>query len=571
MKKSFLILSFLTLFFLSFSSKVYAGNYAGVRMYLTEVGNNNYKITFLFFRDCSAISPPSYISLSLKCSANSNFNYSVNLQNVQTLTREVTPACHNGVTHCYGGSLFGVQEVVYEAVVILVPCDHWTITYANCCRLYTTNLSNTNGTYLEAYIDNMNFSYDNCIDFHGTSVWVANQNKTLNFNPAVDVNSDDSISFDFYAPFTNSQSTPVQYNSGYNYQNFMSSNIPITIDHTTGQIKLEPTGGQLAAYGIKISRWRKLNGVTKLVSRVYDDIVMKVYNSANHYPLLSGMIFDGTHDYDPADSIFFVETRAGDSLDFNIAGFDPDTFNAANSGRPEIFSIKRNYRIVGDTFTVFNNGTDSAWANFRWKPSVEKIRTKPYYFSVEIRDSACGYNGFQRFTYAVKVLPPLLDLGADTTICIGQSLVLQGDSGNYSYLWSTGDTTRQITVDGSVLSPGTYQYWLKQTGYGSTQYDTITVVVQICEGIGKLQNDDFIAIAPNPNNGIFEVLIRKNTGKDLQMEVFDSRNKKVLGKTFKTNVKNKSFRVDLSGCAKGLYFLRFYSADFSVVKKVVLR
>ena len=54
----------------------------------------------------------------------------------------------------------------------------------------------------------------------------------------------------------------------------------------------------------------------------------------------------------------------------------------------------------------------------------------------------------------VDVIPiPLVDLGPDTTICSGDTLVLQNSTGDYeNYLWSTGDTTATI----SVYQPGTY-------------------------------------------------------------------------------------------------------------------
>jgi gliding motility-associated-like protein len=60
-------------------------------------------------------------------------------------------------------------------------------------------------------------------------------------------------------------------------------------------------------------------------------------------------------------------------------------------------------------------------------------------------------------------------LGADTTLCIGDSLLLQANVLNANYLWSTGETTRSITVktNGS--------YWVKVNNGSCTAIDTINV------------------------------------------------------------------------------------------------
>lgn len=55
----------------------------------------------------------------------------------------------------------------------------------------------------------------------------------------------------------------------------------------------------------------------------------------------------------------------------------------------------------------------------------------------------------------VEIIPNTiqLDLGADTSICIGNSLLLSVQEEGANYHWSTGDTTQTITVDqGGIYS-----------------------------------------------------------------------------------------------------------------------
>ena len=78
-------------------------------------------------------------------------------------------------------------------------------------------------------------------------------------------------------------------------------------------------------------------------------------------------------------------------------------------------------------------------------------------------------------TRTVQVFDPglMLDLGADTTICQGDSIVLTAsDPAAIAYAWNTGETTPNIEVD----STGTY--WVAvQTIAGCKLYDEVEVTV----------------------------------------------------------------------------------------------
>lgn len=69
----------------------------------------------------------------------------------------------------------------------------------------------------------------------------------------------------------------------------------------------------------------------------------------------------------------------------------------------------------------------------------------------------------------------LTDLGNDSlTICIGDTVVLQGGSGFQSYSWSTGETTQQISVHNSGTYISTNQ------GLCGVSSDTIVITVDPC-------------------------------------------------------------------------------------------
>jgi gliding motility-associated-like protein len=69
----------------------------------------------------------------------------------------------------------------------------------------------------------------------------------------------------------------------------------------------------------------------------------------------------------------------------------------------------------------------------------------------------------------IAAAPPTLNLGKDTTLCEGDSLLLDATKPNAQYEWSTGDVSASLMV----RNPGTY--WLKLTTAGITVSDTITI------------------------------------------------------------------------------------------------
>ena len=94
------------------------------------------------------------------------------------------------------------------------------------------------------------------------------------------------------------------------------------------------------------------------------------------------------------------------------------------------------------------------------------------YFKLLAKDTVTGCN---RLLDSIKISvspPPIVNLGNDTTICIGSSLTLNAANTGSSYLWNTGVTTQQINVSTSG------SYWVKVTNStGCIGADTIHVTI----------------------------------------------------------------------------------------------
>jgi gliding motility-associated-like protein len=81
-----------------------------------------------------------------------------------------------------------------------------------------------------------------------------------------------------------------------------------------------------------------------------------------------------------------------------------------------------------------------------------------------------GCFGFDTLNVIVNTSPQIY-LGADTSICIDQRLPLDGGAGFQQYIWSTGDTQRQLTVNKAGI------YSIKAvTDAGCISYDTLRLL-----------------------------------------------------------------------------------------------
>lgn len=75
-----------------------------------------------------------------------------------------------------------------------------------------------------------------------------------------------------------------------------------------------------------------------------------------------------------------------------------------------------------------------------------------YLVTLTVTDNSGSVTNTSQYVTVNATTLPQVDLGADTTVCQGTSLLLTAGIPNATYLWSTGETDEQI----SVTDPGSY-------------------------------------------------------------------------------------------------------------------
>ncbi|MFA4851831.1 MAG: gliding motility-associated C-terminal domain-containing protein [Bacteroidales bacterium] len=119
---------------------------------------------------------------------------------------------------------------------------------------------------------------------------------------------------------------------------------------------------------------------------------------------------------------------------------------------------------------------------------------------VSIINSGCTGSDTIDITFAS---PLIVSLGNDTTLCSGNSLILNAGNPVSSYLWSTGDTTQIISVSASG------NYWVFVTNGSCSGKDTINVSF-VSVPVVSLGNDTVLcpdaSISLNAGNSVASYL-----------------------------------------------------------------
>lgn len=163
-------------------------------------------------------------------------------------------------------------------------------------------------------------------------------------------------------------------------------------------------------------------------------------------------------------------------------------------------------------------------------------------------------------------LPPAkANAGEDISICLGESVTLNGYGGD-SYIWSTGATTKSIQVN----PIRTTTYTLSAIRGGITDTDKVTVTVENCKSI-SLEDDftsDFI-VSPNPTTGTLDVRIITST-KELNLVLTNSSGDVVYTSKIEPNQGQISKQIDLSKLPKGVYFVKLFNKNKNMIKKILV-
>ncbi len=149
--------------------------------------------------------------------------------------------------------------------------------------------------------------------------------------------------------------------------------------------------------------------------------------------------------------------------------------------------------------------------------------------------------------------------------CTGSaSVIVNGGTLPYTYLWSNGQTTSSI----SNLCPGLYTVTISDAN-GCTLISSATVNSQT--GLAEEEGSTLLIVYPNPNEGVFILEFELHQVKSVEIKLQSVTGQLVfLEKLNKFSGKYQKL-IDLSSFAKGIYILRLSHNDIIETKKIVFK
>ena len=413
-----------------------ATHIAGADLTYEYVSGNTYRIHLTLYRDCSGNQMQQSEIVTIK-SASCSQNYTINVNQDAGTGGEITFPCAGGGSTCAGGSSFGVQKWSYTGTTTLpANCSDWTFVWSRCCRncaITTTihgNCQSNNDVqsniYIEAKLDNTSGS-NNSPTFTVNPVATMCLGQNFVYNHGV-VDPDGDVLIYSLIGSEVGAGTTVTYQPGYSAQKPINSTPALSMDTTTGDLKITPQSIEIGVMAVRIDEYR--NG--SWIGSVMRDMQFIVQTCNNTLPAATGI--NGTAAFD-------TTICPGTNLCFYIFTSDADGSQSV--------SLTSNNAIPNSGFN--NSGGSRPTASFCWTPTPADARMTPWTFVVNVRDDACPTNGSQTYSFSITV--PLISPTTVADDATGNiDLTVSGNSGPYTYLWSDGSTTEDVTG----FAPGTY-------------------------------------------------------------------------------------------------------------------
>ncbi|MBN2746442.1 MAG: T9SS type A sorting domain-containing protein [Bacteroidales bacterium] len=208
----------------------------------------------------------------------------------------------------------------------------------------------------------------------------------------------------------------------------------------------------------------------------------------------------------------------------------------------------------GDTANPASNGSTL------YKPT--HVYSQPGSYLVE---AACLHYGMHDTVRKVVDIYPLtqVTLGPDVKIDSVSSVTLDAGSGYGGYLWSTGDTSQTLTVNGSGMATGVYPYSIMVTDSGVCPgYDTVLVYVNTWVSLQEPNPEQSWEVFPNPAKDRLMVQIGANwSGCDAA--IYNAQGQVVHNQI----LQNSTTSISLVNLSSGVYYLRLSNDKRSEVKR----
>lgn len=308
----FFVAFFISLAFLG-QQKAFATHAAGSDIKYRSLGGNQYEIEVTFYRDCGGVAEPADITVNCKSvSGSSNFNVTCTKVTPGNGI-EITVPCVSSNSTCNGGTTTGIRKWIYRGTVTL-PSQRadWVFSYNICCRNCSiTTISNPCASnsvlYIEATLNNILAQGNSSPSFSNIPIAFVCIGQPFNYNHGVIDANGDSLKYELIAPKT-SATNNVSFISPASVTTPIASSTPFALNSVTGDFNFTPSQLQIGVMAIRVKEYR--NG--QLIGSVIRDMQIYTQTCSNNLPTITGI--NGTTNFSaticPGQSYCFTVSSA---------------------------------------------------------------------------------------------------------------------------------------------------------------------------------------------------------------------------------------------------------------------
>lgn len=432
-----------------FCLKATATHIVGGEMTYQYLGANQYEIKLKLYIDCfngnpGAISQDLYANIGIFEGDSGKYLQALCQSVLRNAPVRVSKTNYNCIKISPNAC---VDAYEYIVVVTLPPRKGgYYLSFQRCCRNNTiVNIINPQSTGENIWTkvnDTTSIGYNSSPEFKNLPPNYLCTNAPLVFDHSATDADGDSLVYEFFHPYTGATATAprpecnqyqqpafpqIQFEPSYTYLNAIPSLPVVSLNKSTGELKITPILSGQFVVGIMVKEFR--NGV--LIGYTQRDYQFNVQNC----------VFETTSAF------------VNPSVNCNREVFFTNNSQNADNYRWEF----------GDSSTLSDTSV--------LKDGYYKYPKAGSYW---VRLKASKGNCVDSIVKLVTVFDRInFNLPADTIICLGSSLKLSPDTFYYqgTYLWNTGSNDTFIVVNSSG------SYWLNVTLGNCNSYDTVNIVV----------------------------------------------------------------------------------------------
>ena len=208
---------------------------------------------------------------------------------------------------------------------------------------------------------------------------------------------------------------------------------------------------------------------------------------------------------------------------------------------PLILSSPGDTICYGDSITVLATGA----SQYLWSPAVNIINANSnspvFYPTANTIYTLTGTNDYgctATTTYAIQINSlPIVNAGLDQSISSGTSLQLGGNPtasglGPFIYQWTPGAQMNDSLTSNPVLFPDSSNQYIITVvdGNGCINSDTISVIVNITQGISNENLESTIYLFPNPVQHLLHLQIQSKINENVDYKIISITGQELFGK-----------------------------------------